>query len=365
MDIVVQSLFVYAFTGLSLYWFCKSGDKQKKWGYVVLGLIIYAFIFGLRFGVGRDYASYLDLYNDYLRQGEGERNYEIGFDALSKILAFVGAPHWFFFGFIAFLQVFFVFKTFKTEPYIWPLLVAAFFLNCEWLNFANVIRQSLAFAFFSYSLVYADRRKWFYHYLLVLLAVSMHTSAIVLVVVYPLYQLRRDFFRKVPVQIFLFIIAVGLSQVSLVQRVMVYLELLLSYTPYYSYLNGEFAVHLDREVSVGAGFVIGVLINAIIVLHSGEIKKYFKSNKITFIYNMYYIGTLFNYAFFSSRIIQRMMFYFYGFAFVMGAFTLFYFKKKHNYLMFLTLLALYFLIFVGYMYKMGSNDVAFRFIWQQ
>lgn len=364
MDIVVQSLFVYTFTGFSLYWFCKSGNKQKKWGYVVLGLLIYAFIFGLRNGVGRDYASYLDLYNDYLRQGEGDRNYEFGFDAISKILSFVGAPHCLFFGLIAYLQIFFVFKTFKTAPYIWPLLAAVFFLNCEWLNFANVIRQSLAFAFFSYSLVYAERRQWFYHYLLILLAVSLHTSAVVLVVVYPLYQLRRDFLRKVPIQFFFFIIAVGLSQVSLVQRVMVYLELLLSYTPYYSYLYDEFAVHLDREVSIGAGFVIGVIINAIIVLHSGEIKKYFKSDKIAFIYNLYYIGTLFNYAFLSSRIIQRMMFYFYGFAFVMGAFTLFYFKMQKKKGRFLFLVVLYSLIFLAYMYKMGENDVAFRFIWQ-
>lgn len=363
--LVIQTIFIYSFIGLILFTCCYYGRQQKNWSYVVAGLLVYALIFGLRYGVGRDYFNYVDNFIAYSRSGATDRVLESGFDFYIKIFTTLGLPQWLFFGVLAFAQIFFVFKAFKDERFVWPSLALVFVLNCEWLSYANVIRQSLAFAFFAYAVSLAEKKKKYLYCIFILLAVSVHASSVVLLFLYPLIRFKRVFFKKILLEIGLFLLAVFLGLNDFVQNIMQYLEVLLTSTRYQSYLYTAYAGHLDRDVNVGLGYVIGVLINFFLIVKSNEIKKFYKSDKLNFIYDMYFVGALVFYTFFSSRIIQRMALYFYGFAFVIGAFTLYYLSKNKKNLQYMMLLFLYLLIFVAYMYKMDVNSVAFRFIWQE
>ena len=327
----------------------------------------------MRYGVGVDHLSYM---TEYQRVSSTSivlyDDTESGFRFIRDTLAQGGAHVAIYFGLIAFLQLWLVFKAVKSDRVIYPYLVISFFLGCIWLTYANGLRQQLAFCIFAYSLLFVNKKLLPLHYILIILAVSMHQSAVLLLVIAPLLMIKKDWFTNTKIQYMLFATAIIVGQLPQIESWLVNSEGQLTflggfleetgYDGYYEYKDGE---AIFKEVGTGGiGYYIELIINIILIRFCNDIKLFNKDNKlVTYMYNLAFIGILSHYLFISSPALSRINYYFYGFAFIFGAYALHYLYEKHK-SMFYTLLSLYILTFIGTMYKMFDNTSAFYFLWQ-
>lgn len=360
-----STIFIYTLTFVCLYFTCLLAKNARNWRYALIGITIYAIIFGCRYGVGVDFFAYLSDYeqvrNPLLNNNV---NHEVGFVLIINTLAGLNLHPAFFFGLIAFLQLYLIFKSVKKDTWIYTYLAFTFFVGCVWLSFSNGLRQELAFCIFALALSYTDKKQIYVHYALILLAMSMHTSAILLVIFFPILLFSKEWFKNEKVQLAALAVAFVFGQSGILENYLSIFETLLefdTYTNYDTYLRYEDKLY--SEMSLGLGFYITLLINIITIAFSSKAKKMLDNKNFTIMYNFYFIGTILKYAFLQSHLIQRINYYFYGFHFIITAYILYYLYRSKMHKTLLLMISLYILTFVATMLKMEGNSAMFRFYW--
>src|SRR5690554_4193783 len=87
-----------------------------------------------------------------------------------------------YFGFLAFLQLFFIYRAFKDQRYLYPFLGIVILFGPEFLSWMNGIRQMLAATMFVFAIQFIQKRQLWKYVGTIVLASLFHTSAIVLLV---------------------------------------------------------------------------------------------------------------------------------------------------------------------------------------
>ena len=373
--ITFQTYLLYTLLFLVMFLLAKRASDKGEWFWMILAILIYSIVFGMRYGVGMDHLAYLEDYQQLFFTGVDSQyeDTEIGFRFIRDTLAKGGFHFAFYFGLIAFLQLWLVFKAVKKDRFIYPYLVIAFFLGCIWLTYSNGLRQQLAFAIFAYSLIFVENKKQLpIHYLVLLLALSMHNSAALLFIIAPLLLFKAEWFSNIKIQYALFAVAIVLGDLPQIEDWLMSMEGNFGvledymedtgYNGYFEYEDGE-GIYIESK-SKGVGYFLTLLRNIVLVYFSTETKKYNSNNKfVTYMYNLSFIGILLHYAFKNSQLIQRVNYYFYGCAYIFSAYILHYLYNK-NRRAFWLLLVLYILTFIGVLYRMYDNTAAFYFFWQ-
>lgn len=345
----------------------RKASNTKKWKYIIYTIFIYSIVFGLRYGVGMDYPVYLEGYNNLGMSIYSDAEiYEPGFTFIIKFLNFFNAHFCVFFGLIAFIQIYYVFKAFRCNFKLYPYLVYTFMIGCVWLDFGNGLRQILALCFFIYSISLLEKKNWFRCCLVyTLIGMSMHKSAIILIFLCALLKYKDEWFNNLKIQFLAFIIAYIIGNIGFVQQVLGQFDIILSYMQYDHYLErGDLEHMIEKEVSRGIGFYGILCTDILLILCSNKVKKEFDNNPYyKRIYNLYFVGVLIRYAFLTSMMIQRVNYYLYFFKFIIAAYTLLY-AKRHNIFLFIALIFLYLLFFIGTLSSMENNTSLYKFIWQ-
>ena len=368
--VTIQTFVIYTLLFFSMFMLCKNSTHKTHGGFIwpLLAVTVYAVIFGLRYGVGVDHIGYIeDIIAD---QARGYIDYsdetELGFRTIRSFFSLNDFHYSWFFGFISFAQLLFVFLAVKKDHRVHPYLALSFSLMCIWLSYANGLRQELAFCIFTYALSLAtDKKNIGWIALLLALAISMHKSAYLLIaVITPCLLFKTEWFKNVKWQFFFLLIALILGQLPLVQSLDKYINIL-EYIGYEVYLEEEFSdLIVSSSSQRGLGFYILLMIDIIIIALSNNVKSYCKSKFLNRAYDLYFLGVITHYALLSNSLIQRVNYYFYGFNFIVMAYTLFALGKtnKKLYYVALAMLALY---FIGHLYRMYDNTAAYYFFWQQ
>lgn len=373
--VTLQTYLLYTILFVIMLMLAKRASERNEWFWMVLAIVIYSIFFGLRYGVGDDHISYL---SDYLRYGLASSGQydetEIGFKFFRDTLAQNDIHFSVYFAIIAFVQLWLVFRAVRRDSFVYPYLITAFFLGCIWLSYSNGLRQQLAFCFFAYSLLFIENKKQLpIHYLLLLLALSMHDSAAMLFVFAPLLLLKAEWFSRVKLQILALLLAIIVGRLPYMEDWILSTEDnmgILSefmeetgYDNYYDYEGGD--EMFKKGGSLGLGYYVGLLLNLMIIWFSNNVKHYNRENKVVaYMYNFTFLGIVLHYLFITSHIIGRLNYYMYGFAYIFGAYTLHY-LYHNNRKMFWVMLALYVLVFVGTLHRMYDNTSAFYFFWQE
>lgn len=366
----IQSIMVYLSLSCVMVWL-SSLRKDGKIQYIpiLMALVLYSIIMGIRYGVGIDHLTYKYIYEECLMQGDifSLPNLEPGFQFMVKQISSLGLHYSFFFTIIAFLQIFLVFYSVKDTPSIYPYLTFTFMFSCVWFSYANGMRQQLAFCIFSYSMLCLFHKKIIWHYFFILLAALIHKSAIILVVFYPLFIVRKEWIKSVKLQYILLAGSLFLMSMNIVFDVIGVIEKYLSaanfYVGYLDTTDKSKLEFLSRDTNFGVGFILMLAINIGIIYYSNEIKREFKDTWVPAIYNLYFFGMLWHYIFTQSLMFNRIAYYFYGFNFIIGAYTLFFLyqkKRKH----FWGLARLYALVFLGNISHVGTGNITYIFFWQ-
>jgi hypothetical protein len=304
-----------------------SIKQSPFWNFkTIFPLFIFSVVFGIRYDVGVDHLNYLEgyLWGDYVSKND------LLFNLLSDIGWKLNIHFSIYFGFIAFIQIFFFFYAFKNEKYLYPYLVFFLFSNGEWFFWMNGIRQALAMCIWIFSIKYIEEKKNIKYLICWIVALLFHKSAIILLLIYPVLRNGKDYFKSITFQLIL-IAASFVFQV-------IFIDVIFRFEPFVEYymnlLGGEMYRSYDLEgllgsyrESSGTGlvYVFRLSFNIIIVLFSNKIKQFYNSKRFNIIYFIFIIGLLTFYMFPIGYIsITRPFRYFYIFQSIMYAHFLYY-----------------------------------------
>lgn len=165
--------------------------------FVVSALIVIMFQ-GLRsFSVGTDIVRYIPGFlsigkNVSLSFTAKYANFEIGYILLNKIIYMLGLRERGFLIVMAIIiqaPIFYTMYKYSESPL---LSVFAYFAFGNFLMTFSGLRQSIAMAicFFAYTCI--KKKKWIRYYFLIFLAYLFHKSAIIGVIIYPIYHIKNN-----------------------------------------------------------------------------------------------------------------------------------------------------------------------------
>jgi hypothetical protein len=219
--------------------------------------------------------------------------------------------------------------------------------------------------------------------LFMLLAVLSHRSALIML---PFLFLYGHNFKPVKIshQILLILIALlfPLLKINIIRTTMK-IGVAIPFFSKYAHLL-EYEEWLAPS-PLGVGFYIYLLLNLILILFSDEVKKYYNSKFVNFLYLLFYLGVLLEYVTIANMLIGRINVYFIGVRFILCGFYLYYFwygfhqssveknvdeqksmvelSKSGAKLLAVLIVFLNLLTFAGYISKGESIKIKYKFYW--
>jgi hypothetical protein len=191
--------------------------EDDRIGYISLLFILIA-LCTFRYRVGGDTLHYFDVFENYFSFGKDfnviDSEYNIGWNLLNFIIKSIYDSFYFFqfvHAIIINCVIFYIIKKYSINKF----LVILFYLIFYFLYFnMEILRESLAVAFFLLAIPYLIAKKWIPYYLLCLLALSFHSSAAILFIM-PLFAVNV----KLKYQIFILVVVTFLVNVLSVENV--------------------------------------------------------------------------------------------------------------------------------------------------
>lgn len=328
--LIFQSIIVYTLLTVMMCC-CAHYSQMKSKASLVLAwipIILFSLVFGLRYGVGIDYNNYMETYECTEEYSFSElleyQGYEEGFSLILYLCHWFDAPTYVFFTILAFLQIFFIYKTFKKEGDVLPYIYMSLILSgtCM-LGYMNIIRQSISACIFLYSLQYVRDNKLLKYWICCAIALSFHHSAMILFPLYFIWIKKKGIFNKPFVEFLILLLSVIGMYLTSWQSILHQFDNIIPYLGY-----GFYSDTADTMTSGGRGLgmfdILRFILLSIIVLHSNQIKDYFKSDLLNILYDIFLIGVCAGYIFNGSLLMGRIIVYFTNTEYIMIAYALCY-----------------------------------------
>lgn len=337
---MLQSLLVYGFMMSSMYilgelsCYSKSG---KKLFFVSLSVIIFSFFSGIRYDVGVDYISYLTDFKRILLYSDNEYafnsyfdRFEKGYLMISSLFLRIGFGYPFLFGLYAFIQISCIYCVYKKDCFIYPFIGFCLIAVGGYFMWMNAIRQIVAFSFFVMAIKFAIERKIFCYLLFGVLAWSMHKSAIVLILFYPIIHLCDHKLPTVRFQILIFLLSYLLSQFHIFSYLSGFVEWALSFMGDFGerYAKEDLLVNANKDLRFGLRALILLILNFIVIINSHKLAVNINSKLFYITYNFFFWGIIFQQLFINNHHFTRFTTYFSSFDFLVYSYLLAYSFKN-------------------------------------
>ncbi|HAZ0555840.1 EpsG family protein [Enterobacter hormaechei] len=219
----------------------------------------------LRFDVGPDYETYVDIYYNFINAVISFSPDKLFYGLLSLSFSTFERGYIYVLGIYAFFTLFFVYKTLiERQILIWGLVVFCFI--GFYLDSFDRVRQLLAVAIFLYSIKYIEEQRLLKYTSWLLFATFIHFSAILL---FPVYLFNK--FRIKPLAAFSILICLFIMHIiGLTSGIQSYIY---SHIPYYNSIYGESQF---SESQGGFGTGLGFLFNILIIFYTLLLLKHNK-----------------------------------------------------------------------------------------
>lgn len=363
---MILSFVVYTGTALSLYALARNASNRECYLVetenrqlpffcleIVLSLVLFAFISGVRYKVGIDYLSYLDEYLRLMAYGATQRTtLEGGFLLISQLFAKSDTHFTIYFGFWAFLQIFFLYYAFRNNKRLLPFIGLTVMLGSFYLSMMNGIRQQVVAFVFIFLIEWIEKKKMWSFIIAIVIASTIHRSALVLIPFYFLLNRNFDLTNK-KLSFAILAICVVLGETPTWLNMVNTMEGLLSLLGYDGYA-GKIELMTStklRGMAWGPGRISAFVASCFIIYHYENLKAYFKDDKkVRMYYILFFIGTCgFNLFASTSHIFLRPVEYFTLFRLPLSAYIMYYLIKEarsFQFYMFLVLTCSYIYIAV-------------------
>lgn len=344
-----------------------SGSGFK---YLVVIMLSFSIMMGLRYDVGTDYLAYQEGYIYNFDVGKGE----VIFNWIRELFNRLNLHYSIYFGFLAFLNISFFVLAFKRDAFILPLLLFFLIVNGDWLFWMNGIRQAIAMCIWIYALNFIERKKIWYYLFYCIVAIGFHKSAIILLPLYPLLKNGKDYFNNINWQLILLVGAfiVQYSFGSFLIQIEPLIEFYQSKLSggVYNYTMDRFTEEASTEVGgSGVAYYFRILLCIVIIVYSKKLKQFYKSKWFNIIYFLFFLGLLIQNIFpLGSIVITRPFRFFFIFKGIMFAYFVFYLlkSKSPNYYLFgVSLIIVFVAIFYLNIVNADENShLWYRFYWE-
>ncbi len=327
----------------------------------------FAFVFGCRWGVGRDFYRYLEAYT-----GAVPERFEFLFQTISKILQGCGAHFSIYFGVWALLDIFLLYYALRNYRYLYPYVAFFLIFGSYYLPMMNAMRQAIAGLIFLTSIQYVEQKKFGKFTVCFILALLFHKLSVILFVFYPLLKYKDDWFKSIPLQLILFAIGVFLNYhgeilLNLIETPFVWFAEKMGYERYTFDLL--FSDRFDRTQfgnNTGLGIWVKIILTLPIILKSHELKEHYHSSLFNMFYSLYFLGVILTLLLEKSIILNRVAMFFTIYQLIIYSMFVHYCfgKKRNNY----TIVGLmYLLLQIPLFLNMISNPnstTPYLFFWQ-
>lgn len=304
-------------------------NKRFLSGNILILSLSFAFVFGCRWGVGRDYFRYLDSF--LYRTPE---RFEFLFYLITEFFKKNGLHFSFYFGFLALLDIILLFYAAKDYKFIFPYIAFFLIFGYHFLTMMNAIRQSISALIFLVSIKYIDGKNFKVFLLCVVVAALFHKLSVLLFIFYPLLRVRDDWFRGIQYQLILYVAAIVISynydvMMKWIETPFEFLTNVLDYDNYqYDTLMSD---RFDRNNlgSKGLGIYANILRTVPVIVLSKEMKKFYNSSRFNMMYSLYFLGVLMSLILGRSIILNRFNYFCVFFTILIYAFFCYYcFQKR-------------------------------------
>lgn len=306
--------------------FSYQDVPEGKFVKVSLAFILtYSLLIGLRYNVGTDYENYLEWFKQLRAAGVYPvDNSDVGFLFLNKLLIILEAHYSFLFIIIAFLQIYFLTKSLKDISFIASWYFFFFATTLIMFFSMNVMRQTISYFIFFYTLTLFERKKYVQLVLFLILGFSIHKSIVIIAWVYPL--LRFDWYKNKFIQLILLTVTLIFGNDILAFLISDFAKYTISFG-YNGYVENVDQFNLlTKELEKGAklGQYFFYIIYVIIIFYSSNLKMRFQKYNFRAYYNLFFTGAIFEPVVSSNYIFDRTNEYFSNFKAVVLAFLCFY-----------------------------------------
>ena len=162
-------------------------NKKPKELFVVFALSIPSFFSAIRYGIGTDYFSYVNIFNN-VGAGIPVRT-EFGFSVIAFIVNKLGGNEHIFFFVISFIMFWMVYRALLYYKGTINIGLGIFIFTLFYYQMSfNLVRMTLAVALALYSYRYILEKKIIKYLLIIFIAISIHNSALVIIPFYFLYN---------------------------------------------------------------------------------------------------------------------------------------------------------------------------------
>lgn len=323
---------------------------------VLMIILIFSLICGLRYNFGVDNLSYIRIYERCQHFGYVERDdIEPLFKWVLVTIGSMGFHYSVFNGFWGAVQIGFVLYALRKEKYLYPLVSLFVILGPIFLHWTNGVRQCTATCIFIYLVQFIDRKKLVPYLIGIFICSLIHKSAVILLPCYWLFKM--DIIKVKPL-----LLAGALVCCTILGNTPVWVSSMENFSQLFTFLNYEnYANSIDNIIKDDSIMAwgprrLGVYVAQFwCVLSFPQIKKRFNLPKIFDIYFFaFFIGVCsFNLFSNTSHIFLRPVYYFLDFQLIIIPATIHFMLKERKYVQALGVGAMV------YFYSMISAVAAF------
>lgn len=310
--------------------------------YFVIPIFVFCLFAALRFQVGVDCETYKNIFYDINNYGTSSRgdNIEEGFVFLSKITYAITSSHYLLFFMLAFLQIVFYYIALQKERQALMFLGVSLILTGHYWSLMNGMRQNIAACVFVAMIPFVINKKWLFFAVGVILATTMHRSALLLLPIGVLAYFLKD---KIPNKYLQLVILVG-SFALMNKLENVFSAGLMRFASEAGYNDDEISIYTELEATTykfGLRMYLLYAVYCIAIFFSDKMNKLFNSKVFNTMYNLFFIGICLTLIFYNNFTINRIIYYFTCFNSVIVSFLMFFlWKNRKPSLLFITIVML-------------------------
>ena len=293
----------------------------------LIPILFFCLVSCIRWRVGVDCNSYMAQFYDYDEQwliGKGESGYLF----LIRFFRFFHASHVPFFFVLAYLQIVFIYYTFKNVQYVLLFFPLFLVLTGEFWVWMNGVRQVISCCIFVYVTYQVSLKKWWLSIIMILIATLFHKSAFVLLPLSLIFCIPRIYISNKYFQIFLVGLSFMFMGTSITSHLSEVIENVMNMIGY-----GDSQEHMTEtiiEKNFGFRSILLLASNMIVIWNSPKLAMYYKSNHFNIMYNLYFFGVCLSLVFYGNHGIERFLMYFRCFTPVILSYCAYYFYKHKS-----------------------------------
>jgi len=315
-----------------LSYFATDQKIEKEFrNYAKILLFLFVFWFsGFRDGLGSDYLTYTDrlLGRSYLEYG-----IEPAFSVFANLVFYTTLSPVFFFLTMAIITNYFFLKSFFRYEYTFYIIIIYLLTPLFFFDTFNAVRSMFAASIFVYSCKYIESKNFIKYLLCILIAFTMHFSALLLL---PFYFIGRKDFKKILLTITLVLsyIIGSIIKISID-------ALLIKIIPFY-------AIYTFRDTQHEGTGILNIIFNLILLLLIYKKQLITTSTKNLIAFNLFFIGIVLSNFMPSFYYITRVAMYFIVFGAIVIPMLINIFDKK---LMKVSIVVLFLLLFSNFLFR--------------